>query len=274
MSGAPSARLVFDVGFHKGEDTEFYLKKGFRVVAVEANPSLHRAGLERFAAQIRSGQLTLVHAAVARENGPVGFFVNQRASEWGTVSADFAARNAALGAGSQEISVPGVRFDRIVGEFGVPYYLKIDIEGADLLCLEALRQFAEKPRYVSLESNKTSWHELQAEFALLRALGYRRFKVVSQEGVPRQSCPNPPREGAFATHRFARGASGAFGEEAPGRWLSERQALARYRLIFLEYALFGDSGWLTERTLRRPLLWRLIKYLPRADWYDTHAALG
>jgi hypothetical protein len=28
--------LIFDVGFHRGEDTDFYLKKGFRVVAVEA----------------------------------------------------------------------------------------------------------------------------------------------------------------------------------------------------------------------------------------------
>ena len=30
--------LIFDVGLHRGEDTEFYLKKGFRVVAFEANP--------------------------------------------------------------------------------------------------------------------------------------------------------------------------------------------------------------------------------------------
>ena len=28
--------LIYDVGLHKGEDSEFYLKKGFRVVAIEA----------------------------------------------------------------------------------------------------------------------------------------------------------------------------------------------------------------------------------------------
>ena len=32
--------LVYDVGLHKGEDTEYYLKKGFRVIAIEANPQL------------------------------------------------------------------------------------------------------------------------------------------------------------------------------------------------------------------------------------------
>jgi hypothetical protein len=30
--------LIYDVGLHLGEDSEFYLKKGFNVVAVEANP--------------------------------------------------------------------------------------------------------------------------------------------------------------------------------------------------------------------------------------------
>ena len=30
-------RLIFDVGMHKGEDTEFYLSRGHEVVGVEAN---------------------------------------------------------------------------------------------------------------------------------------------------------------------------------------------------------------------------------------------
>ena len=32
--------LIYDVGMHKGEDTEFYLRKGFRVIAIEADPDL------------------------------------------------------------------------------------------------------------------------------------------------------------------------------------------------------------------------------------------
>ena len=266
------AELVFDVGFHKGEDTDFYLKKGFRVVAVEANPVLYAAGLERFRTPIGQGRLSLLNVAIAESEGPVRFFINRRTSEWGTTSAAFAERNRELGAPSEEITVPGVRFEKIVAEYGVPYYVKIDIEGADHLCLRALEQFGKRPAYVSVESNKTSWAGLVQEFEQLQTLGYRRFKVVSQEGVPQQVCPRHSLEGQYAEHRFARGSSGAFGEEAPGEWLSARQALGRYRRIFLGYRLFGDSGWLTPRTLRRPLLWRLIRHLPKADWYDTHAA--
>lgn len=32
--------LIFDAGAHRGDDTDFYLGKGFRVVAAEANPIL------------------------------------------------------------------------------------------------------------------------------------------------------------------------------------------------------------------------------------------
>jgi hypothetical protein len=38
----------------------------------------------------------------------------------------------------------------------MPYYLKIDIEGADLLCLKALEKFEEKPKYISIEAGVTA----------------------------------------------------------------------------------------------------------------------
>ena len=56
--------LIYDVGMHKGEDTEFYLRKGFRVIAFEANPELVdlcRVRLKRF---IEQGQLKIVEGAI------------------------------------------------------------------------------------------------------------------------------------------------------------------------------------------------------------------
>ena len=40
--------LIFDIGFHKGEDTKYYLEKGYKVVAVEANPILTDYGKIKF----------------------------------------------------------------------------------------------------------------------------------------------------------------------------------------------------------------------------------
>lgn len=56
-------------------------------------------------------------------------------------------------------------------EYGIPYYAKVDIEGSDRLCLEALLGFADRPRYVSVESDKVSLRALEEEFDLLEQLG-------------------------------------------------------------------------------------------------------
>jgi hypothetical protein len=160
----------------------------------------------------------------------------------------------------------------LLEEHGVPHYLKVDIEGADVVCIESLRASRAKPTYVSLESNKRSWKGLLREFDLLEELGYRRFKVVNQRNVSRQVAPRPPREGRYVPAALPIGSSGLFGEEAPGRWLTRDQALRRYAAIFFRYRLYGDYGVLR----RRPGLGRLPAgllslLLGHPSWYDTHA---
>ncbi len=39
--------LIFDLGMHTALDTKFYLDKGFRVVAVEANPRMVESAREQ-----------------------------------------------------------------------------------------------------------------------------------------------------------------------------------------------------------------------------------
>lgn len=49
--------LVFDVGLYNGDDTAYYLYRGFRVVAVEANPYYASRARQRFAPEINAGRL-------------------------------------------------------------------------------------------------------------------------------------------------------------------------------------------------------------------------
>lgn len=59
----------------------------------------------------------------------------------------------------------------------------------------------------------------------LVALGYERFKFVNQAEVVNQALPNPSLEGDYVDFKFTHGSSGAFGFEAPGRWLSYDEVL-------------------------------------------------
>jgi len=264
--------LIYDVGAHIGQDSDFYLRKGFKVVAVEACPDLSCRLRERFRSYEADGRLVLIDAAIAEQEGEVEFYFNESKSEWGTIRPDWAARNLRLGAPSRKIKVRAIPFGSVLRRYGIPYYLKVDIEGADLLCLEALAGFSEKPNFVSLESDKRSWEGLLREFEMLQGLGYNRFKVIDQGNIMSQAPPEPSREGAYVKHSFEFGASGLFGEELPGSWLTADAALDKYRTIFSKYRMFGDYGrW------RDNLAVRLGRHLPgvsrifQASWYDTHA---
>lgn len=262
----PRSELVFDLGMNDGSDTAFYLAKGFTVVGVDASAELCAQVSQEYRASVDSGVLHVENVAIADRAGPIEFFANDK-DVWGTTKPEWAARNSRLAhAPAPAVSVTGMPLAGLIERYGHPYYVKIDIEGADLEALAGLRGQADLPAFVSIESDKTSWAALQSEFDLFEELGYTRFKIVPQQWVGRQRPPRPAREGEYVPWRFRLGDSGLFGEEAPGRWLSRGEALSRYRRIFQLYRLFGDDGVLTPPSVAGAAVRRYL-----AGWYDTHA---
>lgn len=263
--------LIIDVGMHTGRDTEFYLKKGFNVVAIEANPALVDQTKSRLAQYVDEGTLTICNVAVADHEGEIEFFINDNHDDWGTTSKEFAARNEGWGTKNSTITVRCKPFDRILEQYGMPYYLKIDIEGADLLCVQALVKYDERPRYISIEAGLTSFDETFSELSLLWNLGYRQFKIVNQAMNYKVKCPNPPLEGGFVDYRFDGVSSGPFGEEAPGKWISVQETINRYQRLLSETKYFGRDGSLYGTPVHR--LYEALKR-EQIGWYDFHARLG
>jgi len=269
--------LIFDVGMHRGEDTAYYLQKGFRVVAIEADPALAADGRARFADALADGRLTVIEGAVVAPGAAAGatvrFYRNRANSVWGTVVPEWAERNAGFGAASETIEVPALDVAACIAANGVPRYLKIDIEGMDRVCLEALAGFAQRPDFVSIESEKVSYDRLLEEIALLESLGYDRFMAVQQRGISRQREPDPVREGRRTGHRFAEGSSGLFGDDLPGPWTDGAGIRAAYEAIFRRYALFGDRGRFTRSAAGRLAVRGVCKLTGLAldGWFDTHA---
>jgi FkbM family methyltransferase len=264
--------LVYDVGAHKGEDTAFYLAKGYRVVALEANGELIRVCEQRFATEIGEGRLTLVEGAVTDSDGPTVRFYRHPLSTWGTTSDEMVERNSMVAA-SEAVDVPAVRFAELLRETGMPSFMKIDIEGSDVLCLQALLEFDRRPQSVSIESHKTDWARIEQEFELLERLGYDRFAVVQQGDIPGKSLQTRKLDGTSLAFRFEDDSSGPFGSDV-GPWLSHAAAIARYRRVFLAYRLIGAKSRLRQTRVGRKLHgWALRRFKrPLPGWYDTHAA--
>jgi hypothetical protein len=53
------------------------------------------------------------------------------------------------------VRVEGLEFAGILQEFGMPRYLNVDIEGAELPCIQALKNLTRCPTIISLEATKT-----------------------------------------------------------------------------------------------------------------------
>lgn len=270
--------LVYDIGMHRGEDTAYYLAKGFKVVAFEAAPNLVEHCRNRFASELETGALRIVAGAIVDPAGPhaaegvVRFYRHPSLTMWGTTDAEWVQRREFVGE-FEQISVPAISLEQILAETGMPHFMKIDIEGADTLCLGALEQFEARPKYLSIESEKFDFGALEGEFDALGALGYSRFAVVQQGSIPGTRVTTINRRGAPISYRFERDASGGFGADV-GPWLSRDQALQRYRGVFREYRMFGETSPVRKFRLGRIILGHLPRVTKKSwpGWYDTHAA--
>jgi FkbM family methyltransferase len=267
--------LIVDVGMHMGLDSEFYLAKGFRVVAIEAHPGLVATASSRLCAYIADGRLKIYPVAVQERDGECEFYTNQEKTDWGTACRSMAEHPIRAGTHHRKIMVRCMTLDQILAQCGIPYYLKIDIEGADGLCLEALKRCPDRPAYVSVETQASIGEAIDQLLALC-TLGYRRFSIVDQSNHVNVRCPNPPLEGRYVDARFNGHTSGLFGRELPGPWLDFGAAVRRLRIIYAWKWLFGAGGTLYRTPFRRAHdRWRRMVHRRRIldEWFDVHARL-
>jgi FkbM family methyltransferase len=249
--------LVFDVGMHTGEDTARFLSRGLDVVAVEANPELVESAQEDFGEAIRAGRLTIVNSAIAEERGTASFGIADL-TIWSSLDPRMIARNENLANSRYHyVDVPTVPFADVLGDYGVPFYLKVDIEGYDMLCVRALRAYEERPRFISIESNVTVTSAdpdaVFDEIAELWTLGYRRFRYVDQSGS-QNTVPSGEQWDGPAWHS-------AWSILAQAQWLRLNHNVAGFGGKWTHLAPAKAYG-LVRRKLGKPM-----------KWYDLHAAL-
>lgn len=206
-----NADIIYDIGLHEGQDTEFYLKKGFKVIGVDANPLMINKAKTKFKNSILSGQLVLINAGIVdtATDGLLPFFINERNSEWSSFLKEIAARDNCP---YHVIDVPCTTLSSLINQYGSPYYIKIDIEGHDHIALRSLFNTRYRPKYISVENGNMGMLET------LVLMGYDSFKYIQQNNVDQIKLPYPPREGKWVEHNFVPGSSGPFGDELSGIW--------------------------------------------------------
>lgn len=276
------SNLIYDIGLFDGMDTAYYLFRGYNVVAVDANPLLVEKAKMRFAQEIKTKRLTLLNVGIAETPGAATFWMSDVA-EWSSFDRNIASRD---GVAHRPTSVSVVQFSQLLAEYGLPHYLKIDIEGNDRLCIDALRG-TRIPTYISVESECVgdsevlSDEEAIAMLDLLRDLGYQRFKLVNQVGW------TPVRSNA-AAHFCARlvrsVARGRFRVRSLSRIADKFTDSARIEALGFAFSITSSGpwgndipgGWMTFQKARSTYLRERHSFFSRkrplhSFWYDWHA---
>lgn len=214
---------IFDLGFHNGDDTDYYLQKGFSVVSVEANPRLVKAGEQRFAGAIESGRLILMNKAISDQNGDLEFYVHPTNSDWSSCFPEIAGSD---GSTPIPVKVQGVSVLKLYEQFGVPCYMKVDVEGADSFVAKQVLEYAEKPQFISFE---TSRRDYAAIFSCLYLAGYKKYQLVNQANNQSRVIETSTVSGEYLSYSFSKYSSGPFGTDLCNeKWLSFDDALTRY----------------------------------------------
>ena len=175
--------LAFDIGAHVGNRTRALASTGARVIAVEASAPLADL-LEWFYGQHK--RVTILNQAVAAEEGAVRLFSSRRFPTVNTVNPAWreqVGQSAGFSAvrWEDEELVEAITLDRLIGQFGLPDFCKLDIEGNEL---EALRGLSRPIRGLSFEYIPAVKEIGLEVIARLQELGDYRFNYFADE-VPR-----------------------------------------------------------------------------------------
>lgn len=249
-------QTIFDIGMFDGSDTEYYLESRYRVVAVEANPDLVQSANQKFRVQISSGQLILCNAAISPNGEATELVLSGTDLGSSSVFSELVAEKRPIGS----IKIAGVTLPELFERYGVPYYLKIDIEGSDRFCVLSLKPET-SPRFLSFEVGDDAEELLEHT----RLIGFKHFKIINQVSfreLANQDC---------LYDRLTRRAARCLGYADAGRI---RRSGRFFRIGHSSGPLpwHTDGTWYsTEEACKRLRVAQASNAC--RDWYDIHATL-
>jgi FkbM family methyltransferase len=187
--------LIFDIGANEGFKTDLFLRLGGRVVAVDPDETNQSILRERFARyRFVRRPVVIVGKAVSDSSsletmwidGP-GSAVNTLSQKWATTLNANKARHSHGHSGldfTRQKTVETTTVERLISAYGVPIFIKIDVEGYELNVIRGLQR---PVPYLSFEVNLPEFRSegLQCVEILgrLAAAGKFNYAVECEQGL-------------------------------------------------------------------------------------------
>ena len=170
-------KLAFDIGAYNGDTTDDILKYYDSVICIDANPYI----IDELKLKYKdNNNIKIIHGCISDSLVEKTKFYIAIDPVLCSIYKDISERFLSS---KYEIFVKNINVKDIINEYELPEYIKIDIEGADIIVLNQLSTLNEFPKYISCElqwphisngNNKNADVEILNK---LKDLGYNKFYI-------------------------------------------------------------------------------------------------
>ena len=131
--------LFFDVGAHVGDKSQQFLNKKLKVLMIEPLPKC----VEQLKLKFKNNKnIKILQKALGKKKGNTNLMINSKVPTLSTMSDHWKKGRFSNHTWDSEILVEVTTLDELIKTYGLPSYIKIDVEGFELDVLMGLTQKA------------------------------------------------------------------------------------------------------------------------------------
>jgi FkbM family methyltransferase len=158
LKGFRPGHVIFDVGANEGQKTDIFLRLGAKVVAVEPDERNQSILKQNFLSyRFIKKPVVIVGKALSDQNGAETMWIDEPGSAKNTLNPKWVETlrtdSSRFGKSlefAQKKEVETITLEELIRSHGLPFYIKIDVEGYEAVVLRGLRSAM---RYLSFEVN-------------------------------------------------------------------------------------------------------------------------
>lgn len=172
-------KLVFDIGANVGKTVSEFLQKSDRVVCFEPNPRLASSLRGKF----EGSPVIVDERGISNKNGIQTFKISN-ADTISTLSEDWITNSRFTNSynWNNHVQIETVMLDSIVDEYGIPDYIKIDVEGHEFEVLTSFTKLLPETT-ISFEWAEEQKSKIESTIHYLNKLGYNMFGFTESDKI-------------------------------------------------------------------------------------------